>query len=124
MRQVGISGRAFAQAEDASLGATHAEVGARLLSRWGLPTNITLAVLHHHHSPYAAAPFERLAATIRLADHLAHYLTGGETAARDLAAGGPEAMALLQLAESDVPTLVEQTQERLRRVQEVLHITA
>ena len=123
MRQAGISGSALALAEEAALGATHADVGARLLARWGLPGNITLAVLHHHHSPYAAAPFEQLAATVHLANSLAHHMTGAPGSAPEPTSSSPDAMTLLQLTAQDISTIEEQAQERLRRVQRVLQIT-
>jgi putative nucleotidyltransferase with HDIG domain len=118
-----VSGLALAHVEEAALGANHADVGARLLSRWGLPTSITLCVQHHHRSLAAAAPYERLSAIVHLANNLAHYLMGGDATAPELAAHGEQAVALLQLPVPDLYTVMEQTQERLARVQEALKIT-
>ena len=124
MRQYGASGSALARAEEARLGVTHPEIGARLLARWGLPGNIISAILHQHHPPPAGAPFERLTATLQLADSLAHHLTGGETPSPDPASSNPEAMTLLELTAEDVQTVGEQIQERLRQVQELLQTPA
>lgn len=72
--EAGNFGPALAAAEESSIGFTHADLGARLLSRWGLPENICLAVKHHHRSPTAAAPHQRLAATVNFGNLLAHQI--------------------------------------------------
>jgi putative nucleotidyltransferase with HDIG domain len=50
---------------------THAEVGAVLLERWKLPTQIVIGV-RHHHEPKAAPGFQRITACITLADFVTH----------------------------------------------------
>jgi putative nucleotidyltransferase with HDIG domain len=55
MRRADASRSGLARAEEVALGVTHAEVGARLLERWGLPENITRAVQYHHAPPALAA---------------------------------------------------------------------
>jgi putative nucleotidyltransferase with HDIG domain len=122
MRRGDASRLGLPHAEEAGLGVTHADVGARLLARWGLPENIIHAVQHHHDSPAAAAPFERLAATVRLANRLAHHMTGGDTYALDPATVDPEAMTQLQLRMEDVPEILERAEQRLRQAQDVLEI--
>ncbi len=124
LAQTGTFGPALLQGEEVAFGATHAAVGARLLSRWGLPPSVTQTVLNHHHSPRAAAPFERTAAIVQVANGLAHHLAGKEEAGSTskLASDHAEAMALLELTETDLPALQEQVQERLRRVQRLLRI--
>src|SRR5208337_4581326 len=57
--------------EKEEFGFDHAEAGACLLERWNLPPNIAAAVGHHHHLD-GAEPFERLAATVYLANLIAH----------------------------------------------------
>jgi putative nucleotidyltransferase with HDIG domain len=120
LQQAGYSGSALARAEEVALGTTHAELGARLLTRWGLPTNITLAVLHHHGSPAAATPYERLAATLHLANRIAHNLAGDEVTAPELPSSDTEALSLLELTTQAVPAVLEQTQEQFRKIQEGL----
>jgi putative nucleotidyltransferase with HDIG domain len=122
IRQTGGFGSALAKAEEAQLGVTHATVGARLLARWALPSNIALAVLHHHHSPAAAAPFERLAAIVHLANCLAHFVT--DNAPRELAASNPDAMVLLELTAQEVPAVVEEIKEGLQRAEGLLQMMA
>jgi putative nucleotidyltransferase with HDIG domain len=125
LAQAGTFGPALLQAEEVAFGATHAAVGGRLLTRWGLPTSVTLTVSNHHHSPRAAASFERMAAIVQLANSLAHYLEKGEAAGSlsDLATDNAEALTLLDLTEEDLPGVIDQIQERLHRVQRLLRIT-
>lgn len=52
-------------------GFNHAEAGACLLARWNLPPNIVAAVAHHHQLA-GAEPYQRLAATVHLANLVAH----------------------------------------------------
>ena len=47
-REARDTGRPRHQVEREHLGVTHAEVGALLLDRWGLPHPVTEAVAHHH----------------------------------------------------------------------------
>jgi putative nucleotidyltransferase with HDIG domain len=124
IRQAGESGLGLFKAEETTLGVTHAEIGARLLSRWGLPTNITMAILNHHGSPSAAAPYERLAATVHLANRIAHSMAGDEVAPTEAPAGETQALSLLQMTSAEIPVVVEQTQERYKRVQEILQTSA
>ncbi|HEX3761408.1 MAG TPA: response regulator [Kofleriaceae bacterium] len=49
-------------------GVTHADVGARLLAIWGLPSTIVDAVQHHHDPGSAPEPCRRLAAVVHFAD--------------------------------------------------------
>lgn len=44
--------------EEAHLGISHAEVGAEVLARWGLPAEVTEAI-RHHHAPNRVPPEER-----------------------------------------------------------------
>jgi putative nucleotidyltransferase with HDIG domain len=122
--RAGEHGSSLARAEAVAFGATHAEVGARLLTRWGLPTDITLAVLHHHGSPAAAAPFQQLAATLGLADRLAQHLAAGTAASPQLAFDDVEALELLALTAGNVPEVLDEARERFRHVQELLRLPA
>jgi putative nucleotidyltransferase with HDIG domain len=56
-------------AEKAVLGADHCEVGACLLSRWGLPDSVIEAVANHH-APLTK-PIPQLSAVVYLADRAA-----------------------------------------------------
>lgn len=52
-------------------GCTHAEVGAALLERWKLTSQIVVGV-RHHHEPKAAPGFQRIAGCIMLGDIISH----------------------------------------------------
>lgn len=123
LRKSGDFGPALAAAEEAAFGSSHAALGARLLARWGLPENVCLAVRHHHHKPGAAAPFQRLAAAVQLANCLAHQMDSPATAP-EAVGNDPDAMASLELAATDVPTVIEQTQEALEQVQGLFQMQA
>lgn len=66
------SGRPLHEIERELLGTTHAEVGASLLSLWGLPFSIVAAVAHHHAPERTGAAGIDLAALVAVADALAH----------------------------------------------------
>lgn len=47
-------GEAACARERAAFGTDHAEVAAVVLGRWGLPPDVTVPILHHHHPERAA----------------------------------------------------------------------
>jgi HD-like signal output (HDOD) protein len=55
-------------------GASHAEIGARLLAIWGLPTTIVDAVHYHHDPGSAPEPVRRLASIVHVADAAVQHL--------------------------------------------------
>ena len=61
------------KAERAVLKTDHAEVGARLLERWGFPRNISTAV-RFHHEPETAKDEVRLTSCVCLANVLAYRI--------------------------------------------------
>jgi len=72
--------------EEELTGTSHAEIGAYLLALWGLPGVVVEAVSRHHH-PVTTNPGEQgldVLAITHIADALAHELTDGADAARDL----------------------------------------
>jgi len=70
LRAVRGQGMGLPDAERSALGYTHAEVGAALLERCGLPA-IFSEVTRHHHDFYRADRFATEAAVVHLADSLA-----------------------------------------------------
>jgi HD-like signal output (HDOD) protein len=95
----------------------HAQLGARLLARWGLPENIVAAVRHHHHLP-GAEPFQHLAATIHLADALAYRI--GDEPANDPLHVSAYAMILLNFKHDDVGRLVQEIRKEMKRAPELM----
>ncbi|AWM39299.1 HDOD domain protein [Gemmata obscuriglobus] len=58
-------------AEQAVFGADHADIGAELLSRWGLPADVTEPIRHHHHpNQLPAGPLGSRAELLWLSDCL------------------------------------------------------
>lgn len=123
VRQTGPFGQRLADSEQVAFGVSHARIGARLLARWGLPENVSVAAQHHHGSPKAAEPFERLAATVSFASDLAHQMVDQAPSTPDLVSFSPDAMILFQLTEDDIPTLIAQTQAGLQRVQGLVNMS-
>lgn len=65
-------GLSRAEAEQAVLGFSHAEVGAALLECWRFPESLVEAVANHHRP--AVAPRPRLSAVVHAADVVAHLM--------------------------------------------------
>lgn len=102
----GHSGAALNEGEKAAFGVDHAEVGARLLARWGLPDQVSVPVLCHHRASWSE-PFERVAAVVKLANLVAHWIEENDL---DNPAELPEAdhaMALLGLKHENLPALLQ-----------------
>ena len=91
---------------------THAEVGAALLERWKLPTQIVIGV-RHHHEPKAAPGFQRITACITLANLVTHSHEHPEVIKRP---EFKETLALLDLSADHL----ERWSERLRDLQNLL----
>ena len=121
-RAAGHFGPMAAVAEESSMGFSQAALGARLLSRWGLPENVCLAVQWHHQSPANATRYQRLKATVNFANCLAHQMIDGPAHAPAAADASPEAMALVELTPKDIPAVIASTNEALGRVQGLLQI--
>jgi putative nucleotidyltransferase with HDIG domain len=120
--QTGAFGQKLAEAEHATFGVSHASIGSRLLSRWGLPASVAGAALHHHSSIKPHEPFAPLAATVCLASDLAHRMIDQELQTSDLLSDRSDAMILFELTTDDIPTLIQQTQKDLQRVQGLLQM--
>jgi len=121
-RTAGYFGPLSALAEESSLGFSHAALGARLLSRWGLPENVCLAVQWHHQSPATVTRYQRLKATVNFANCLAHQMIEGPAHAPSAAEASPEAMALVEWIAKDIPLVLWDTELALRRVRGLLQL--
>jgi HD-like signal output (HDOD) protein len=64
--------RPFYEVEEELMGISHAEVGAYLLSIWGLPCTITEAVAHHHRPGRVPQDSLDAVAIVHIANALAH----------------------------------------------------
>jgi putative nucleotidyltransferase with HDIG domain len=111
----GQNGVALKDAETAAFGFNHAEVGARLLARWGLPEPVCVPVLGHHDASWPE-PFERTAAIVALANLLARCI---EKNGSDKQCELPEAihaMELLKLQPTDMTDLEVQARSDMKRL--------
>ncbi len=115
----GMLGRPVSATERELFGFDHAEVGARLLIRWNLPTNIDAAVLHHHQLA-GAEPFQRLAAAIHLANALAHGTAEKLSGLPQGMQSATASMVMLDLTPENVYSLMPAMQERLEKVRAIM----
>jgi HD-like signal output (HDOD) protein/CheY-like chemotaxis protein len=77
---VGRDRRPLFSVEEELFGVSHAEVGAYLLSLWGLPYPVVEAVAYHHHPERISAKGWNPAAAVYVANLLAHGHGAGGTA--------------------------------------------
>ena len=73
LRQHGHFGNSLDESEKEAFGFGHAEIGARLLRKWGVPDEVIVPVLSHHNQSWPE-PFGRLAAIVNLANLMAHCI--------------------------------------------------
>jgi putative nucleotidyltransferase with HDIG domain len=94
-----VSGTPFIEAERAALGLDHAEAGALIAERWGLPAPLA-RVMRHHHAPAAAPPADDggLLALVHVADGLAHSLGFGADLGELARSVEPQTLAGLSLS--------------------------
>jgi putative nucleotidyltransferase with HDIG domain len=111
---VGLSDQSFVEIEKAMFGAEHAELGGRILERWGFPANLVRAVWHHH-EPLLARPHELSASCVYLADLIAHIVGYGPGHQAFAIRGRGEVMALLEITFTDLEKLVIETDEQLKQ---------
>lgn len=87
--------------EEELVGVSHAEVGAYLLSLWGLPSPVVEAVAHHHHPE--RVPHDRLdmISVVYLANQLAHEHSGLKSEPGEMSPGiAPEILAIPEVSEN------------------------
>ena len=71
--------------EESLIGVSHAEVGAYLLSLWGLPSPVVEAVAHHHHPERVRHDKLEMISAVYLANLLAHEHFGDKNDPMDTA---------------------------------------
>lgn len=112
------SGPALQEAEAKAFGFGHAELGARLLTRWGLPKSITIPTRYHHQAQ-GVEPLIRLCAVVTLGNIMAR--TGEATAAGAQYAGSEAAIHatnILQLSKDDLDAIWQRSQKDIKTMQE------
>lgn len=103
------------ETEKRLLGVQHAEIGGRLLARWNFPSNIVNAVTFHH-DPKAAAPDQRLASFVYLANMISYFIGHGFGHHAFAMRGRAEALEILGMKGDDLPRYMIQTFENFEAV--------
>jgi len=111
------------ETEKKLLGVEHAEVGARLLSRWSFPENLVAAVCHHH-QPDMAKEHIRLASLVYLGNMISHFIGFGYGHQAFALRGRSEALESLHLTPDKVPRYMISTYEHLKSVEALLQQTS
>jgi putative nucleotidyltransferase with HDIG domain len=119
VERAGDRGDALLEAEELAFGFGHAEVGARLLTRWGLPDNIFEPVLQHHQANWSQ-PFERISAVVSLANVMAHAAESNIPGGQYESESAVGAMRVLQLNEDDLAALLKRAEKDIARMTGVL----
>lgn len=101
LREVRTKHISIYDAEKAVLGASHAQVGRWLGTRWGLPPEMIDAIFYHH-QPENAQKAPSLVAAVHLGDHLARFLKLGSGGDDLVPAIGPTALRQLGLTDSSL----------------------
>ncbi|HLP76374.1 MAG TPA: HDOD domain-containing protein [Candidatus Paceibacterota bacterium] len=109
-------GSELVAAETGRYGFNHSDVGRRLLMKWGMPMEIVSPVAGHH-STLWDAPHEKLSAVVALGDVLAHAVQGAPLESCCQLPEAVSATALLEMAPDGLPSLLEEIQGELERVQ-------
>jgi putative nucleotidyltransferase with HDIG domain len=120
LQRHGQCGYFLSQAERSAYGVDHAQLGAELLSRWGLPETIVETVRHHHAAPSTAQPPNRLAAAVKLANTLAYFLDPVHARVCDMGSCVPNALQILGVGAGELPGCLTRIKSGLDRVQGLL----
>ena len=79
LSQAAEEDRPLFEVEEALTGFSHAEVGAYLLSLWGLPYAVVESVAHHHHPRRVPATGIDMITVVYVTNVLAHEREAGES---------------------------------------------
>jgi putative nucleotidyltransferase with HDIG domain len=90
----------------------HAELGARLLTRWRFPQNLISGVWFHH-TPRLAHAHERLAAQVSIGNVVAHMLAGMDVDQAIALHGHASAFEILLFDPSCLPRLIDAANDRM-----------
>ncbi len=109
------------EAEGVVLGANHAQVGACLLQKWGLPEVIVEAVANHH-APIVQ-PVVLLSAVVYLANFAVHLSGPSPGGAENLALlPGPNVAAMLGLEQARAEEIIEGVHGATKAVKQFLAV--
>ncbi|MBK7877249.1 MAG: HDOD domain-containing protein [Planctomycetes bacterium] len=110
-------------AEQRVFGLTHAEIGARLATRWNFP-EVLIDTIRHHHAPERATVDPHLAALVNLAAEVVHELEDEAHPGADAGCGySTIALSSLGLDELALSAMHEPLQRELERAREFVDAT-
>jgi HD-like signal output (HDOD) protein len=108
LKEIEQEGHSLIEAEKILLGIDHAELGGRILTQWNFPQSLTSGV-RYHHVPAEAGPYEHLAATIFMANKIAHFIQQDATPENCTACAETEPARLLGIDAKSVESLISET---------------
>lgn len=123
IRAVAKSGCTVIEAEKRTLGLHHAEIGARLCTKWGLP-EVLIDSIRFHHSPDKATADKLLAATAAVAENITDLAFAEDDPSPDgelVYDLSPAALQLTGLREADFGQITERLRAELERAKEFLN---
>ncbi len=98
-----LCGTELIEAEQKTVGITHAEAGYELATNWGLPKDITEPIRHHHH-PESAYDMQSRVAIIALAEKWTSTIAMGDVSKTDALRDARELLGLIGMDESLAPS--------------------
>jgi HD-like signal output (HDOD) protein len=107
------------QAEKAVIGIHHAEIGARLSSRWMLP-EVLVDTIRYHHEPQNAETDPALAGTIHLAEAIARATLGDSDASTIVYEISEAAYDLTDLCAGDLADLDMDLQSEMQKARDLV----
>jgi putative nucleotidyltransferase with HDIG domain len=111
----------FVEAEKATLGIDHAELGGRIAESWKFPPDI-VAGIRYHHTPFLAPEFHDLVSLIYLCDVVALMTgTGGGTDGLS-PDGAKEVMKQYALTAQDLEEVIADLEGRMNKVEGFLKV--
>lgn len=106
------------------IGATHAEVGARLAQKWRLPDDLVQAIEGHHEPlPFKDPMTQRLAACLGVADYVCTAAGMGSSPGA-VAAVHPEAWSSAGVSTDDVPGILDAFFARVPEIDELIELVS
>jgi putative nucleotidyltransferase with HDIG domain len=120
-RRVQEENLSFLEAEKATLGIDHAELGGRIAESWNFPPDI-VAGIRYHHTPFLAPEFHDLVSLIYLCDVVA-LMTGTGGGADGLSTdGAKEVMEQYALTAQDLEEVIADLEGRMNKVEGFLKV--
>jgi HD-like signal output (HDOD) protein len=107
--------------ERTTYGFGHAEIGGRVLERWGFGEQLVASV-RYHHDPGAGGEAARFAACVSLADTLAHRLNDTPVGEPVTSPETRAALNFLGLAEEQLSSYDDRIKENLQFVEGMCRI--